>query len=125
MQKVNTQNNWVILQIALSGRKKCELREEGDLLFIGGKEGGNPTSNRCGIPNLSKSNRFPLSERNIRQKTSVDLEDHKASDSDLDLKDHKASDSDSDLEDHKVSDSDSNISIFCYGFRYASANPVF
>ena len=50
---------------------------------------------------------------NIRQKTSVDL------------KDHKASDSDSDLEDHKASDSYSNISIFCYGFRYASANPVF
>ena len=56
---------------------------------------------------------FPLSERNIRQKTSVDLEDH------------KASDSDSDLEDHKVSDSNSNISIFCYGFRYTSANLVF
>ena len=68
---------------------------------------------------------FPLSKINIRQKTSVDLEDHKASDLDLDLEDHKASDSDSDLEGHKVSDSDSNISIFCYGFRYASANPVF
>ena len=68
---------------------------------------------------------IPLSERNIRQKTSIDLEDHKASDLDLDLKDHKASYSDSDLEDHKVSDSDSNILIFCYGFRYAYANPVF
>ena len=66
-----------------------------------------------------------MSEINIRQKTSVDLEDHKVSDSDLDLKDHKASDSDSDLEDHKVLDSDLNISIFCYGFRYASANSVF
>ena len=66
-----------------------------------------------------------MSERNIRQKTSVDLEDHKASDSDLDLEDNKASDSDSDLENHKVSDSDSNISVFCYGFRYASANPIF
>ena len=31
--------------------------------------------------------RFPLSERNIRQKISVDLEDHKASDLDLDLED--------------------------------------
>ena len=30
-----------------------------------------------------------------------------------------------DLEDHKASDSDSNISLFCYGFRYASSNPVF
>ena len=62
---------------------------------------------------------------NIRHKTSVDLEDLTASDSDLDLEDHKASDSNSDLKDHKVSDSDSNISIFCYEFRYASANPVF
>ena len=53
------------------------------------------------------------------------MEDHKASDSDLDLEDHKASDSDSDMEDHKASDSDSDISIFYYGFRYASANPVF
>ena len=53
------------------------------------------------------------------------MEIHKASDSYSDLEDHKASDSDSDLEDHKISDSDSNISIFCYGFRYASANPVF
>ena len=69
--------------------------------------------------------RFPWSERNIRQKTSVDLEDHKASDSDLDLKDHKALDSYSNLEDYKISESDSNISIFCYGFRYTSANPVF
>ena len=68
---------------------------------------------------------FPLSERNIRQKTSVYLDDHKASDSNLDLEYHKSSDSDSDLEDHKVSNSDSNISIFCYGFRYAPANPVF
>ena len=49
---------------------------------------------------------FPLSERNIRHKTSVDLEDHKASYSDLDLEDHKASDSDSDMEDHKASNSD-------------------
>ena len=69
--------------------------------------------------------RFPLPERNIRQKTSVDLKYHKTSYSYLDLKDHKASDSDSYLEDHKVSDSDSNISIFCYGFMYASANSVF
>ena len=53
------------------------------------------------------------------------MEDHKTLDSDLDLEDHKASDSDSDLKDHEVSDSDSNISIFCYGFRYASVNPVF
>ena len=53
------------------------------------------------------------------------MEDHRASDSNLDLEDHKASDSDSDLEDHKVSYSDSNISIFCYGFRYASVNPIF
>ena len=68
---------------------------------------------------------FPLSERNIRQKTSVDLEDHNASDLDLDPKYHKVSDSDSNLEYHKVSDSDSNISIFCYAFRYASVNPVF
>ena len=66
-----------------------------------------------------------LSKRNIRQKTSVDLEDHKTSDSYLDLEDHKTSDSDSDLEDHKISDSDSNISIFCYGFRYVSVNSVF
>ena len=62
---------------------------------------------------------------NIRQKTSVDLEDHKVSDSDSDLEDHKALDTDLHLEDHKASNSDSNISIFCYGFRYASANPVF
>ena len=54
---------------------------------------------------------------NIRQKISVDLEDHKASDSDLDLKYHKTSDSDSDLKYHKVSDLHSNISKslnFCY-----------
>ena len=58
---------------------------------------------------------FPLLEINIKQKTSVDLKDHKALDSDQD----------SDLEDHKASDSYSNILIFCYGFRYTSANPVF
>ena len=61
----------------------------------------------------------------LDKKTSVDLEDHKASDSDLNLEYHKASDLDSNLKDHKVSDSYSNISIFCYEFRYASANPVF
>ena len=70
---------------------------------------------------------FPLSDKNIKQKTSVDLKYHKASDSDSDLQDHKTldSDQDSDLEDHKASDSYSNILIFCYGFRYTSANPVF
>ena len=55
---------------------------------------------------------FPLSEINIRHKTSIDLEDHKASYSDSDLEDHEASDSDSNQEDHKASDSYSNISIF-------------
>ena len=36
---------------------------------------------------------FTLSGRNIKQKTSVNLEDHKTSNSDSDLEDHKASDS--------------------------------
>ena len=57
---------------------------------------------------------FPLSEINIRHKTSIDLDDHKASYPDSDLEDHKASDSDSNMEDHKASDSDSNISIFLW-----------
>ena len=54
-QKVNTQNNWVILQIDLSGGERCALRIDGDPPFIGGEEGGNPTSNRCGIPYFKKA----------------------------------------------------------------------
>ena len=32
----------------------CVLKEKRGLLFIGAKEDENPTSNRCGIANLSK-----------------------------------------------------------------------
>ena len=55
-QKVNTQNNWIILQIVLSGRGEVLIREEGEAPFIGEKEGANPTSNQCGIAYL-KNNR--------------------------------------------------------------------
>ena len=37
----------------------CVFRIDGDPPFIGGEEGGNPTSNRCGIPYF-KSNSFPF-----------------------------------------------------------------
>ena len=71
-----------------------------------------PRSHKVFLSSDSHCQREILDRKlNIRQKTSVDLEDHKASDSDL--------------EDHKASDSDSNISIFYYGFKYASANPIF
>ena len=70
-QKVNTQNNWAILQIDLSGGERCYLRIDGDPPFIGGEEGGNPTSNRCGIPCLKKQQFPPIeaadaSKRNLR-----------------------------------------------------------
>ena len=40
--------------------RSCVLKEKRGLLFIGAKEDENPTSNRCGIANLSKKATCPF-----------------------------------------------------------------
>ena len=40
--------------------KRCVLKGKRGLLFIGAKEDENPTSNRCGIANLSKKQQMAL-----------------------------------------------------------------